>query len=146
MTAGAHRKIERFEYRGFRGCQSFCDLEIIPVKDGRTVAIAIEREDNRGTSVTNVAEHLASYVCDRFRIDPEKLVWIEHYGYPDPVNPKRPREYDIVTFERREPERIRWSDTVLRANPYGWPGYFQDPVWRPMREEDWNALGLEPRR
>lgn len=141
-----HRKIERFEYRGFHGCQCICDLEIIPVPDGRTVVIATEREDNPGTSVTNVAEHMASFVCDRFGIEPVQLVWVEHYGYPDPVNPKRLREYDLVTFQRRAPERIRWSDAVLRSKPDGWPGYLEEPQWRPMKEEDWRELGLEPRR
>jgi hypothetical protein len=140
------RKIERFEFRGFHGCRCVCDLEMIPIADGRTVVIATEREDNSGTSVTNVAEHLASYVCDRFRIDPEKLVWVEHYGYPDPVNSKRRREFDLVTFHRRSPERIRWADAVLRSKPDGWPGYFEEPQWRPMKEDDWRKLGLELRQ
>ena len=140
------RKIDRFEFRGFHGCQCVCDLEVIQTADGRTVVIATEREDNSGTSVTNVAEHLASYVCDTFGMDPDKLVWIEHYGYPDPVNPERHREYDVVTFQRRLPERIRWSDVVLLSKPDGWPGHFQEPHWRPMKEEDWRELGVEPRQ
>jgi hypothetical protein len=138
------RKIERFEFRGFHGCRCVCDLEVIPIADGRTVVIATEREDNPGTSITNVAEHLASYVCDRFAIDPEKLVWVEHYGYPDPVNPKRRREYDLVTFEGRKPELIRWSDAVLRSKPDGWPGHFDEPQWRPVKKEDWSSLGVDP--
>ena len=135
----------RFAYRGFHGRRAFCDLEVIPLSDGRTLVIATERADNPGTSVTNVAEHLASFVCDRFEIKPDTLVWVEHCGYPDPVNPKRRREYDLVTFERRQPETIRWSAVVLRCHPDGWPGYFEEPDWRPMREEDWQELNLEVR-
>ena len=140
------RKIERFEFRGFHGCKCVCDLELFPISDGRTVVIATERDDNPGTSITNVAEHLASYVCDSFGIDPEHLVWIEHYGYPDRVNPKRAREYDLVTFSRRKPERIQWSEAVLRSKPSGWPGHFDEPQWRPMKEEDWRDFGLEARQ
>jgi hypothetical protein len=140
------RKIDQFRFRGFHGCQCVCDLEIIPIADGRTVVIATEREDNSGTSVTNVAEHLASFVCDSFGIDPEKLVWIEHYGYPSALSPQRPREYDLVTFQRRAPEQIRWAPSVLRMHPDGWPGYFDEPAWRPMQEDDWRGLGIEPRQ
>lgn len=35
--------------------------------------IATEVKDDPGSSVTNVAEHLASHVCDRFGIDPDRL-------------------------------------------------------------------------
>jgi hypothetical protein len=140
------RRIEGFEYRGFHGCKCSCDLEIVERSDGRTLVITTEREDNPGTSITNVAEHLASYVCDCFGIEPEKLIWIEHYGYPDPLHPKRPRTYDLVTFERQPPEQILWSPAVLSSKPDGWPGYFDEPEWQPMEEETWREFGIEPRR
>ena len=136
--------IERFEYRGFHGCQSFCKLQVLPLADGRTAVIATELEDNPGTSVTNVAEQLASFVCDRFGIDPDHLVWIEHYGYPSATRPKEPRSYDLVTFWRPPPEKIRWLAPVLRARPDGWPGYSAEPEWREMTAWDWKELGVEP--
>lgn len=43
------------------------------------MVIATELSDNPGVSVTNFAEGLATLVCRRFSIDPEKLIWIEHY-------------------------------------------------------------------
>jgi len=138
------RRIARFEFRGFQGKLAICQLEILQLRDGRTAVIATEREDNPGTSVTNVAEHLASHVCDRFGIEPEKLFWIEHCGYPAHVS-NRERTLDLVTFSRRNPERIVWSEAVLRYKPDGWPGYFADPAWRPMEECDWMAIGLSPR-
>jgi len=145
MAVSAPTIIERFEYRGFHGCKCCCKLELLPLAEGRTAVIATEMLENRGTSITNVAEHLASYVCDRFGIDPERLVWIEHYGYDSPFHPREPRDYDLVTFERRAPEKIVWAPAVLRMHPDGWPGYFEEPEWRIMREEDWRKLGLEPR-
>ena len=137
---------DRFEYRGFHGCRCVCSLEILPATDGRRVVIATELEDNSGTSVTNVAEHLASEVCDRFGIDPDKLVWIETYGYAAPGAGERRRTFDRVTFKRREPDGvIRWGPSVLKSKPDGWPGYFQDPDWHAMTDEDWRSLGLAPR-
>jgi len=148
MRPGDYERIvlDRFRYRGFHGNEAWCALEILPLADGRTVVIATETADNPGTSVTNVAEHLASEVCDRFGIDPATLVWIEYYGYPSAVHPKEPRTYEQVTFTRRPRDDVRWSDAVNRHHPDGWPGYFVEPEWREMGDDDWRALGLPPRR
>ena len=35
--------------------------------------------ENEGTSITNLAEHLVTQVCQEFDIDPKTLIWIEHY-------------------------------------------------------------------
>ena len=137
--------LDRFRFRGFGGREAWCSLEILPLADGRTAVVATELADNPGTSVTNVAEHLASHVCDRFGIDPDRLVWIEHYGYPPAVDPRKPREFEFVTFTRRRPEGVWWFPAVLKAKPDGWPGYFEEPQWRPMTDRDWRALGLPPR-
>ena len=42
-----HIVIDRYRYRGFYGCQSWCGLEILAVADKRIV-IATELEDNPG--------------------------------------------------------------------------------------------------
>jgi hypothetical protein len=26
-----------------------------------------------------------------------------------------------------------------------WPGYFEEPAWRPMKEHNWRELGLAPK-
>jgi hypothetical protein len=122
--------IDRYQFRGFHGCQAWCQLEILPLVDGRTVVIATEVKDNPGTSITNCAEHLAYWVCVEFAVDPSRLIWIEHYGYPGAINPKQPRTYDVVDFD------------IL---PPGHDAVFAHPRWRPMRLADWQALGLEPR-
>ena len=131
-----------FEYRGFHGCQSFCKVEVIPVADGRTVVIATELADNPGTSVTNVAEYLASEICGRFSIQPDRLAWIETYGYPAPG--ERQRTFDRVTFERRPRSELPPPPSILRLRPSGWPGQFCRPLWRAMRDADWAALGMGP--
>jgi hypothetical protein len=123
--------VDRHRFRGFHGCDGWCALEILRAKDGKTVVIATEVKDNPGTSITNVCEQLAYWVCVEFSIDPSQLIWIEHYGYPAPGDSKRLRSYDLVTF------------TIL---PPGHDAVFAHPKWRPMRDEDWLALGLEPRQ
>lgn len=144
MSTRERIAFDRFEYRGFQGCESFCGLEILYLADGRVAVIATKLKDNSGTSVTNVAEHLASEVCDRFDIDPDKLVWIETYGYPAPG--ERQRTFDLVTFTRRESDGvIKWASSVRRTKPDGWPGHFENPTWRPMKDEDWQVLGISKR-
>ena len=124
--------VDRYHFRGFHGCDACCALEILKGKDGRTVVIATEVKDSPGTSITNACEHLAYWVCVEFSIDPSQLVWVEHYGYPAPGDSKRrPRTYDLVTFE---------------IVPPGHDAVFAQPRWRPMRDADWAALGLEPRQ
>lgn len=135
--------IDPFNFRGLCGRESQCTLEVLPVSEGRTLVIATELPDNSGTSVTNAAEHLASFVCDSFGIAPGRLVWIEHYGASPGV--RKDETYDLVTFEESKPQQIHWLPAVLRHQPDGWPGHFAEPTWRPMTAADWQALGLAPR-
>src|SRR5437879_3266976 len=99
--------LDRFRYRGFHGLASYCSLELLPLYDDRTVAVATERGDNSGTSITNVVEYLASTVCDRFGIDPDRLVWIEHYAYGTSTISER--TFDRVTFTRRKRDSVAWA-------------------------------------
>jgi hypothetical protein len=123
--------IDRYRFRELHVRPAWCALEILRAKDTRIVVIATEVKNNPGISITNVCEQLAYWVCVDFSIDPSELVWIEHYGYPSPGESKRrPRTYDLVTFD------------IL---PAGHDGVFVHPRWRPMHDEDWLALGLQPR-
>lgn len=140
---GAPSRFPQFEYAGFHGCASFCALELVPLGDGRTLVIAIERADNPGTSVTNASELLASFVCDRFGIDPAKLVWVEHYGYASPTFPER--GYDRVEFQRFHPDRAMGLPAITPACSTDSTVYFSEPQWLPMTSEEWEALGVPPR-
>ena len=120
--------LDRFEFPGLRGCRSWCRLTVVELRDGRTVVVASEREDNPGTSVTNAAEQLATAVVMTFCLDPDKLVWVEHYPAEGP-HAKR-EDWDLVTFKI-----IRTKREFLT---------FTDPDWRPMRRADWQDLGLDP--
>jgi hypothetical protein len=114
-----------YRFTGLGDCASTCHLRILPLNDGRRVVICSELPDNHGTSVTNFAEELAGLVCTDYAIDPERLVWIEHY----PASTyHRKADWDLVTFA------VHLSD--------GRRSVFEEPTWRPMQAADWQALGL----
>jgi len=45
----------RYNYKGFWGCDSCCDIEVHRRSDGKHVFIATEVPENRGTPITNYA-------------------------------------------------------------------------------------------
>ena len=70
----------RYKYKGFRDCDSVCRLRIYRNDDKNSVlVVASELHDNPGTSITNMAESLATMVCRQYHISPHKLIWVEHY-------------------------------------------------------------------
>lgn len=103
----------RFNDEGFWGCDSHCQLEIIGA-----LVIATEVETNEGTSITNMAEHLATRVCYHDSIDSDKLIWIEHYPERGPKMDTFPETWDRVTFEK-----VPAPDGAIR---------FLHPRWKPM--------------
>jgi hypothetical protein len=119
-----------YHYKGFHGCASKCGLRILRLTDRRVAVICSELPDNPGTSVTNFAEDLAGLVCAQHGINPEHLVWIEHYPPDNPRHGLRRgrASWDLVTFK------------VLLHD--GRTCVFDEPQWRPMNEGHWRALGL----
>jgi hypothetical protein len=103
-----------FKYKGYGGCACKCDILVF----GNTV-IATELEDNMGTSITNMAEHVAKDVCDARKIPYDKLIWVEHYPERDGIK----ETYDLVTFN-------------ITADG------FANPRWKPLEEvEIRNLIG-----
>ena len=80
----------RHNYKGFRGGDSCCDIEVHRRSDGKHVFIATKVPENRGTSITNYAEHLATAMRKEYRLKPEDVIWIEHY--PEAKMPVRARD------------------------------------------------------
>lgn len=121
--------IDRLVFRDCHGRSGHCRVEAMRASGGRVAVVATELRSNPGMSVTNAAEHVATQVCLYLGIDPLRLVWIEHYGYPAPAGmPKR--TYDRVRFAGVLPDE---------------PVFFEEPSWSPMKPSDWFELGLEPR-
>ena len=81
-----------YKFRGFHGCLSECDLEIVRSSSKTTLVICTELPDNPGTSVTNLAAELATGICEEHEtIDPAALLWVEHYPPPSHARGPRPR-------------------------------------------------------
>ena len=85
----------RYNYKGFWGCNSCCDIEVHRRSDGKYVFIATVLAENPGTSVTNFAEHLATAMRRQHGLKPEDVIWIEHY--PE-VEDRRKESFDLVRF------------------------------------------------
>lgn len=112
-----------FPYRGYHGCASLCRLRIFapePHEERPYVVIATELEENKGTSITNMAEHLAWAVWEYLEKPVQGMQWIEHYRDRALIGgrPMYKESFDIVTFET------------------GPDGRFRHPTWRPAKKEE----------
>jgi hypothetical protein len=87
--------------------------------DGRQVVVASEVADNPGMSVTNAAEDLATQVVAYYKLDIERLIWIEHY--PADRRLDAPTTFDLVRFT--------WAE-----------GTASDPEWRRLTFEEVERL------
>jgi hypothetical protein len=85
----------RYNYKGFWGCDSCCDIEVHRRSDGKYVFITAEVPENRGISITNYAEHLATAMRKQYRLKPEDVIWIEHYLE---AKDRRNESFDLVRF------------------------------------------------
>src|SRR5215469_11601911 len=85
----------RYNYKGYRGCDSSCDIEVHRRSDGKYVFIATEVPENRGTSITNYAKQLAMAMRRQHGLKPEDVIWIEHY--PE-AKDRRKESFDLVRF------------------------------------------------
>ena len=87
-------------YKGFWNSDGHCRLRVYRTDAGGVVAIATELPDNPGTSITNLAEQLATAVFQREEVSgPEHFTWIEHYPKRNIGKDVRPESYDLVTFD-----------------------------------------------
>lgn len=117
----------RFDYPGLGPIQrSQCDLYVYAVGD-HLVAVASERDDNPGASVTNTAEHAATAVLARYAPgQPERLIW----------------------FERYPASRIHGPQESIDRVDFDWDGerhIFQSPPhWTPSSRVDLEQLIGEP--
>ncbi|MXV82380.1 hypothetical protein F4Z98_03320 [Candidatus Poribacteria bacterium] len=114
----------KYEYKGFHGCDSVCNLEI-----HQNLVICSSREDNKGTSITNMAEHLATAICKQFDITPSKLIWIEHYRAEPTIERSESTRHSDVSGRFRETYSLVFFNLtgggVFDANTFE----FSNPRW-----------------
>ena len=109
----------------FANPDGICRIERIDLPDGRVVVICQELDENPGQSVTSAAAEIAGQWCRKHRVDPDKLVWIEHYA----AGPDGKPEWELVRLDRG-------------AGPIT---FISAERWKPMELDDWRDLGLPPR-
>ncbi len=80
---------DRFDYSGFSGYPAHCYI-----KQNGNVILCTESPENDGTSITNMAEGIATLVCQKYGISFDQLIWIEHY-----INLSDGETFDFVTFQ-----------------------------------------------
>ena len=83
-----------YHYRGLHGFRAWCRLRIYRTTE-KDIVVATEMPDNPGTSITNFVEQLAGMVCADFLIEPNRLVWVEHY----PARDSEPENYSLLSLE-----------------------------------------------
>ncbi|MFL5802189.1 MAG: hypothetical protein ACJ8CR_10675 [Roseiflexaceae bacterium] len=118
-------KPELFAFKSQNGFDGICRIERINLPNEKVVVICEEVDENPGNSVTNSVEYIAIQVCEQYRIDPQNLIWIEHYDtWYDKYD-----EWKLVMFNKKPPE-----------------DNFADPKWKIMTETDWRFLGFRPKK
>jgi hypothetical protein len=85
----------RYNFKGYWGRDSCCDIEVYRRSDGKHFFIATEVSDNPGTSITNYAEHLATATRRQYGLKQEHMIWVEHY--PESKS-HRKQDFDLVRF------------------------------------------------
>lgn len=112
MKTGIY-KDNNFQYKDFFKRDSRCGVEIVEV-NGKTYVILTELPDNRGVSVTNAVEIIATAVYSQFFSNKllNKIVWIEHYIEPEETYDEVTLFYDGVVFRQPKWMRINKPDWV----------------------------------
>ncbi len=129
--------------QGFHGGESVCRIRLYDLEHA-TVVVATECRETYDTSLTNMAEYLATLVCAEYQIQPDRLRWIAHY-------PRKPwersdvSEFELVRFTvepRVRPDAPRswaalWDQVEAVCRP---TCYFTGPTWTPISRAEVEAL------
>ena len=98
-TSGKYMDYE-FHFKGKWDVPGICGLKVVQQTE-KTIVIATNLyKHNPGTSISRWSAQLATAICKEVKIDPSKMIFIEH-------NPDRQSKldfyketFDIVEFER----------------------------------------------
>jgi hypothetical protein len=117
-------RVARFQYPGYFGCESFCEIRAYQQPGKPTVVVATELADNPGTSITNRAELVAWLVWCWLEKPEGGMLWVEHYRDRAFVGgqPMMREQFDFVTFET------------------GPDGRYRKPVWKRVSKSEVEAV------
>lgn len=97
-----------YNYKGFHGCDSKCDIKVYG-----NIVVATDPDDNYGTSITNMAETIATDIAKMHKIKLKNLVWYQCY---DKYNDYSRVEFKISNGELTEPNWLKASrESIQKA-------------------------------
>jgi hypothetical protein len=100
----------RYAYRGYYDEGGICRVRLFQDMRRPPLILVSQLEENRNTSVTNMAEYLAAEIGakhfpDRFeQADP--FVYLEHYRYPEERDPVLREIWSRVRFDSYTPRLV----------------------------------------
>ncbi len=99
-----------YAYRGYYDEGGICRVRLFRAETRPPVVVVSQLEENRNTSVTNMAEYLAAEIGarhfpERFEArDPFR--YIEHYRYPEEKDPTLREIWSTVRFDSYTPRLV----------------------------------------
>lgn len=109
--------MDRLEFKGYYGCDSACAI----TRYGENVFVIIDDEYDKGTSITNAIEMVASQIVRVYNVPTEKLILIEEL-------PKLKCRYSLVDF------------TLRNSYIHEQEVYFSDPLWKYLSEDEFQRI------
>lgn len=94
---------------GFGKWDSRCRIRIFRPHPEQIVVIASDLGEDSGTSITNCADSLATLIVRDFCLDPDLLLWIEHYPRNREKYPQAEFSRVHITWNGRKATQVRWS-------------------------------------
>jgi|WetSurMetagenome_2_1015567.scaffolds.fasta_scaffold18881_6 hypothetical protein len=91
--------IEYFNFAGLWEIPSACGLKIFKASNNNVVIVSELYRKNPGTSIADVPVQLATQICNKYSIDFESLIYVEH-------NPKTETK---LSFYEEEFFRVRFN-------------------------------------
>ena len=100
----------RYAYRGYYDAGGICRVRLFQDTQRPPVILISQLEENRNTSITNMAEYLAAEIGakhfpDRFE-QPDPFTWVEHYCYPEERDPALRETWSRVRFDSYTPRLV----------------------------------------
>ncbi len=108
---------EMHHFKGEWGVPSLCGLKIVKKKERVIILVTEFYDTNPGTSITNWNTHLAQEICQKYRIDPNSMIFIEH----------TPKSSSTLSFYQETFDRVMFA----------WDGEsFTDPQWKRISKQE----------
>ena len=110
-----------FNFKGIWDIDSKCGLEIFTKNKDSVVVVTELYKDNPGTSVTEAATLLVKQICDKFGLNPDNMIYIEHNPPTKSKLSFYDEEFFLVKFTFQN-------------------GTFINPTWRKLSDDEINKI------